>query len=357
MKLCLAAALGVHLVWWLLAEATVYAADSDFIGWEGEAYNPDVGILMNLRDNRTHFDPEKDPWVECVAWKPRVFIYHNFLTDAESRHIVHTAAPQMKRSTVVGEGGKSVEDQIRTSYGTFIRRLQDDVMAAVEQRLADWTQLPAVHQEDLQVLRYDIGQKYGAHYDSLIDESPRIATVLLYLNDVEEGGETAFPHDSEWRTPEIGQRMGPFSACAQGHVAFKPRRNDALLFYSLSPDGSQDPASLHTGCPVVKGIKWTATKWIHTKPFRESGYKKPQASEIPQDPGLCLDLHNKCQDWADSGECEKNPGYMIGGDTGQGNCRKACRACKDCAKGDDECLKENRRAGGFLVDHPETDIL
>ena len=42
----------------------------------------------------------------------------------------------------------------------------------------------------------------------------------------------------------------------------------ALLFYSLALDGGQDPASLHTGCPIIQGVKWTATKWIHTRPFR-----------------------------------------------------------------------------------------
>ena len=36
---------------------------------------------------------------------------------------------------------------------------------------------------------------------------------------------------------------------------------DALLFYTLKPDGSQDDASIHTGCPVLQGVKWTATKW------------------------------------------------------------------------------------------------
>lgn len=30
-----------------------------------------------------------------------------------------------------------------------------------------------------------------------------------------------------------------------------------MLFYSLKPDGSMDGASLHTGCPVIRGVKWT----------------------------------------------------------------------------------------------------
>ena len=56
--------------------------------------------------------------------------------------------------------------------------------------------------------------------------------------------------------------MGPFSECASGHVAFKPKMGDAMLFYSIKPDGTHDPMSRHTGCPVIKGTKWTATIWV-----------------------------------------------------------------------------------------------
>lgn len=51
-----------------------------------------------------------------------------------------------------------------------------------------------------QVLRYENGQQYEPHWDYFFDTSNiknggnRWATVLMYLTDVEEGGETGAPH-------------------------------------------------------------------------------------------------------------------------------------------------------------------
>ncbi len=50
-------------------------------------------------------------------------------------------------------------------------------------------------------------------------------------------------------------------------MQYKPRRGDALLFYSLHHNGSVDARALHGGCPVIKGEKWVATKWIRDKCF------------------------------------------------------------------------------------------
>ncbi len=38
----------------------------------------------------------------------------------------------------------------------------------------------------------------------------------------------------------------------------------------------------------------------------------------------CVDLHPECPAWASSGECKRNPSYMVG-DLGQ--CRESCNAC------------------------------
>lgn len=44
-------------------------------------------------------------------------------------------------------------------------------------------------------------------------------------------------------------------------LAVKPKKGSVVLFWSIKPSGAFDPASLHGSCPVVKGEKWSATKW------------------------------------------------------------------------------------------------
>lgn len=61
------------------------------------------------------------------------------------------SVPSMKRSTVVGAGGKSVEDNYRTSYGTFVRRNADDIITRLENKVAQWVGVYPENAEDLQV--------------------------------------------------------------------------------------------------------------------------------------------------------------------------------------------------------------
>eukprot|EP00798_Chlamydomonas_sp_ICE-L_P025319 gene25319-10975_t len=146
-------------------------------------------ICLSARDSR----------MEQVGLHPQVYYFHNFLSEMERTHMIRLAAPRLKRSMVNNKGHGKVDD-IRTSYGMFIRRLYDPIIAGIERRISLFTHVPVQHQEDIQVLRYTEGQKYSAHYDSAYDTKEagphhRLATFYIYLSDVEEGGETAFPKE------------------------------------------------------------------------------------------------------------------------------------------------------------------
>lgn len=106
---------------------------------------------------------------------------------------------------------------------------------------------------------------------------------------------------------------GPgWSDCASKGLAVKAKKGNALFFYSLKPDGSEDIASTHGSCPTTKGVKWSATRWIHVDAFNSGATSSD-----------CIDQHDKCEEWAILGECEKNSAFMLE------SCKKACNACSD----------------------------
>ncbi|KAL3723686.1 hypothetical protein ACJRO7_035799 [Eucalyptus globulus] len=231
-------------------------------------------LRRNVKRSGLGRDGERgEQWVELISWEPRAFVYHNFLSEDECKYLIELAKPHMKKSTVVDRvTGETKDSRVRTSLGTFLTRGRDKIIRDIEKRIADFTFIPIEHGEGLQMLHYEVGQKYEPHYDYFQDEyntkngGQRMATILMYLSDVEEGGETVFP-----------TAKGNFSAvpwwnelsdCGKEGLSVKPKMGDALLFWSMKPDGSLDKSSLHGGCPVIKGNKWSSTKWLRVHEYK-----------------------------------------------------------------------------------------
>ncbi|URD94975.1 P4Hc [Musa troglodytarum] len=217
--------------------------------------------------------------VQVLSWKPRALYFPNFATAEQCQTVVQKAKSKLRPSTLALRKGETEENTkgIRTSSGTFISASEDSsgVLGQIEEKIARATMIPREQGEAFNILRYEIGQRYASHYDAFNpseygpQKSQRVcisllyttnyavvASFLLYLSDVEEGGETMFPYEN-------GSNMDiayDYEKCIGLKV--KPRKGDGLLFYSLFTNGTIDPTSLHGSCPVIKGEKWVATKWI-----------------------------------------------------------------------------------------------
>uniref|UniRef100_A0A1D1ZCT7 procollagen-proline 4-dioxygenase n=1 Tax=Anthurium amnicola TaxID=1678845 RepID=A0A1D1ZCT7_9ARAE len=203
---------------------------------------------------------------QVLSWKPRAVYYPKFASKKQCEAIIKMAKGNLMPSTLALRKGENTENTegIRTSSGTFISASEDPsgTLASIEQKIARATMIPRDHGEEFNILRYEIGQRYASHYDAFNpaeygpQKSQRVASFLLYLSDVEEGGETMFPY-------EDGSNMNTgygYTECIGLKV--KPRQGDGLLFYSVFTNGTIDSRSLHGSCPVIKGEKWVATKWI-----------------------------------------------------------------------------------------------
>ncbi|KAJ6334168.1 hypothetical protein OIU78_011137 [Salix suchowensis] len=207
------------------------------------------------------------------------------------------AKPRLQTSTVVDvKTGKGIESKVRTSSGMFLSSEEKtyQVVQAIEKRISVYSQVPIENGELIQVLRYEKNQYYKPHHDYFSDTfnlkrgGQRVATMLMYLSDNVEGGETYFPMSSLQTRVEMINRMqfnnapidltiaisaffeaGSGKCSCGGKVvdgmSVKPIKGNAVLFWSMGLDGQSDPSSIHGGCEVQSGVKWSATKWMRQK--------------------------------------------------------------------------------------------
>ncbi|MCR8659751.1 2OG-Fe(II) oxygenase [Paenibacillus endoradicis] len=178
---------------------------------------------------------------------PLVVVLGNVLSDEECDELINHSREQLQRSKI---GGNREVNQIRTSSGVFVE--ENEKITKIEKRLSQIMNIPIEHGDGLQILQYTPGQEYQPHYDFFAETSRantnnRISTLVMYLNDVEEGGETAFP-------------MLNFSVF--------PNKGMAVYFEYFYNNDELNDFTLHAGTPVIKGEKWVATMWMRRQALR-----------------------------------------------------------------------------------------
>jgi prolyl 4-hydroxylase len=195
--------------------------------------------------------------LRLVSEDPPIYLAHNFLPITICEQLMQTARRHMQASRVVGDAQTG-----RTSDSCLFRR--EDTPAVVERVLNVFSRMPGgdehvvdwSHVELPQVGRYRHGQEYREHFDAfdastdvgracIANGGQRIATVLIYLNNVRVGGATYFPHAG---------------------VAVRPRAGTAVIFFPASLDGVLDHRALHAALPAGDE-KWVSQIWVRAAPF------------------------------------------------------------------------------------------
>ena len=180
--------------------------------------------------------------------KLTLFVARRFLSADLCAALIEQIDAVRRPSTIADPNGDA---GYRTSE-TGDLSAADAQVQEVERRIAGFTGLDGAHGEPLQGQRYAVGQEFKGHTDYFEPGGADYATycsvagnrtwtVMIYLNEPEAGGATRFKAVDKIIQPETGKL-----------VCWNNRR----------PDGSLNPATLHQGMKVRRGVKYVITKWF-----------------------------------------------------------------------------------------------
>lgn len=197
----------------------------------------------------------RNPMVSTIAnGKVEIFLRHGFLNPAECAAMMEKIDAGSKPSTLFSG---AEQHGYRTSSSCNLHPA-DPLVEKLTARIDALTGFDTALGETFQGQRYAEGQEYKVHCDyfALIASywpamrdagGQRCWTAMIYLNTVEEGGETHFP---------IAGFMVP------------PRAGTLLVWNNMQADGSPNGDTLHAASPVLHGTKYVLTKWYRERPWQ-----------------------------------------------------------------------------------------
>lgn len=213
--------------------------------------------FIDLQNNKVVLN-DKACDILFTCHSPLVAVIGNFLSPDECQGLIDLSENKFLDARVVDNAtGEFVQHKHRTSMNASFARGEHDLLATIEARIANLLHWEVEKGEGIQVLRYQNGGEYKAHYDFFDASTPggqknigaagqRVGTFLMYLSDVGAGGATRFP---------------------SLNFEVRPKAGMALYFADLLPTGEPDKLSLHSSVPVVTGTKYIATKWLRENTY------------------------------------------------------------------------------------------
>jgi hypothetical protein len=209
--------------------------------WDATYYGQEHSV--SLMDKQDSHKTEQSLTLKAVANSPRVFEIDNFLSQDEVAHILEMA-----------EGSSGSEEMVSSSSSS-IYRYDSTKMESIYERVAAVTKL------DPKVLEFEAGDRghemqvhkhaaCGGTTKTGQEEEPpikihdkahgeRFASLILFLDDAQEGGELEF---TRWEHMVGDEKT----------LKISPKQGKAVLVYHMMADGNSDEFA-HWAISPVKG--------------------------------------------------------------------------------------------------------
>jgi hypothetical protein len=173
-----------------------------------------------------------------------VYLLDDFLDQRECERLTTLITARLSTPAVAGRNGGTVTDSY---HSCDLHEADDPLMRDIEDRICRTIDVDAFYSKSIQGQYRSAGQKIKAHIENL-DQNPlaatdsqgqRAYTCMVYLTDVEEGGETDFI------------KLG---------FIVKPKRGRALIWNNVDAQGMPNPNTMHRTAPVVRGSQCIITQ-------------------------------------------------------------------------------------------------
>ena len=181
----------------------------------------------------------------------QIYKKENFLTELECDQLILMISRDLRPSTVADDGDNCLVNDYRTSKTSDLNYFKDPFYLNIDKKISNLMNLEPFFGETMQAQKYEVGEYYKEHYDFF---SPfnhefktycewmgqRTWTTMVYLNDVEEGGETYFKYLN---------------------LKIKPKKGLLIAWNNLYINGFPNYKTMHEALPPLKNSKYIITKW------------------------------------------------------------------------------------------------
>lgn len=203
--------------------------------------------MTTLRDSIAERLAAQPAMQRVPTLKAAVFQHRRFVPQDLAAELIALIDKDRRPSTIADDNGDAY---FRTSE-TCDLAADLPAVQRIEALLTDLSGLDPAYGEPLQGQRYAEGQEFKPHTDYFTPggrdfqkfcalSGNRTWTFMVYLNDVVAGGATRFKLLDKTFQPEAGK---------------------LLCWNNRHPGGEVNPATLHHGMKVRKGVKYVITKW------------------------------------------------------------------------------------------------